>query len=131
VEGENKEPVVYFGVLVRHLGPLHSSGMRPEQSEGYTLANVLAKVLPLLDIQEQRHNLKTYKKCFVGSETVTAVVNSQMAKRDGAPWHNINSINLCLHSLQGLVVTKRRFRCFISCSIYSGSSGLFGVVTRG
>jgi uncharacterized protein (DUF924 family) len=85
VEGDNKEPVVYAGVSMRHLGPLHSSVVGPEQSEGFTLANLMAKILPLLAIQERRHNLKTYEKCFVGSEAVTAVVNSQMGKdRDDA-----------------------------------------------
>jgi uncharacterized protein (DUF924 family) len=85
VEGDNKKPVVYSGVSMRHLGPLHSAAMSPEQSEGFTLANVMAEALPLLEIQERRYNLKTYEKCFVGADAVTAVLKSHMAKnRDDA-----------------------------------------------
>ena len=46
-----------------------------EQLEGMKLAEYMKQIQPLLDIQDRRYNLRTYEKCFVGTDIVTAIVN--------------------------------------------------------
>ena len=51
----------------------------PEHGEGLALANLLHALEPRLNIGARKYHFKTYKRVFVGSEAVTAMVENDLA----------------------------------------------------
>ena len=54
------------------------STLSPEQLKGVTLAQLAIEAERVITIQDRKHLLKTYEKCFVGKDAVAKLVESKM-----------------------------------------------------
>jgi len=72
------EPQTFSGVSTSHLRPRRHSMLSGEHTAGEELAALAAAYEKTVEIKDRKYNFKTYEKCFVGSDAVTALVSNKM-----------------------------------------------------
>eukprot|EP00957_Ditylum_brightwellii_P137672 10495128-Ditylum_brightwellii.AAC.1 len=76
---DGKRP--FNSVLVKnpskYLSQLSLDVQSKEQEEGREIADFCTEVEPLIEVSNRKYHLKTYEKCFVGSEAVSKILEAK------------------------------------------------------
>ena len=111
-EKDGKTTKTFGGISTRHLQARRFSVLSTEQQVGYDLARKTADIERLVDIQDRKHNFKTYPKCFVGSDAVTVLVDKAMAADRSAAVQQLEDLlqaNLIAHVTRDHLFEDKKF----------------------